>query len=334
MPIYVEDLLERIPPETESLVEQTRQRMANRIRDQVRKATGLSLSRLNASRMSKSHSQLDTIAVPIELKAGKPRTVADVAFDDRLWLLPLVGPHRNDLENLSRTLPVLKGLITTIAMAPRHDAFITAVQGDITQPVRDTTKYLLEILDQANPVKKILEVDDDVLGVYRYGLPRRPGETCWQGNIEIYWGMIGLIAGLLGVGVEALTCVVLAHELAHAYTHLGADIDGQRWDTSVFYECDHHLVEGLAQYYTWLACTTMENHVPGVFKAYESLLSKQPSAYHAHENWISKFTPEIMRMGLIEARRMKEKRLDGFNKILDSANSRLRNTVVAIESSH
>ena len=36
---------------------------------------------------------------------------------------------------------------------------------------------------------------------------------------------------IYGFDVEALTYVVLAHELAHAYTHLGRDIDGNAWDT-------------------------------------------------------------------------------------------------------
>ncbi len=327
MPISVDDLLKRIPDTTEKLVAQTRQRMISRIREHVRKATGLSLNRSSANHLAADNDHVDSIAVPIELKQGRPAVIEHITFDDRLWMLPLVAPHRNDLERISRALPVLNGLLQTISAAPHDDPFIAAIPGDVTQPIQDTTKYLLEILDHANPVQKILEVDNDVLGVYQYGRLSKSGQILWQSNIEIYWAMIGLVAGLLDVRVEALTCVVLAHELAHAYTHLGADIDGQRWDSSVFYKCDHALKEGLAQYYTWLACTAMETHVPGMFKAYESLLDKQPAAYHAHENWIKEYTPEIMRMGLIEARRMEEKRLEGFNEILESANGRLRSSV-------
>ena len=39
--------------------------------------------------------------------------------------------------------------------------------------------------------------------------------------------VIGLISGILGVSVEALTIVTLIHELSHAYSHLGYDIDGE-----------------------------------------------------------------------------------------------------------
>jgi hypothetical protein len=39
--------------------------------------------------------------------------------------------------------------------------------------------------------------------------------------------------------------VVLAHELAHAYTQLGADIDGRRWAAPSFAKAETALKEGL-----------------------------------------------------------------------------------------
>jgi hypothetical protein len=56
--------------------------------------------------------------------------------------------------------------------------------------------------------------------------------------------------GLLGCQVEDLTIVVLVHELAHAYTQNGADIEGRRWATISFAKAETALKEGLAQYYT------------------------------------------------------------------------------------
>ena len=44
--------------------------------------------------------------------------------------------------------------------------------------------------------------------------------------------------------------MVLTHELAHAYTQLGADIDGRRWAAASFAKAETELKEGLAQYYT------------------------------------------------------------------------------------
>jgi hypothetical protein len=62
--------------------------------------------------------------------------------------------------------------------------------------------------------------------------------------------VIGITARALGVSPDALTIVVLAHELAHAYAHLGRDIDNERWETEQFAKSDIDIVEGLAQFYT------------------------------------------------------------------------------------
>lgn len=67
-----------------------------------------------------------------------------------------------------------------------------------------------------------------------------------RGSIEVYWAVIGLVAALLDVRIEDLTTVVLTHELAHAYTHLGYDIDGANWPGQCFAKTESVLKEGLA----------------------------------------------------------------------------------------
>lgn len=57
-------------------------------------------------------------------------------------------------------------------------------------------------------------------------------------------------ARVLDVTVEGLTVAVFAHELVHAYTHLGNDHDVQQWETKAFADADNKIVEGLAQFYT------------------------------------------------------------------------------------
>ena len=60
----------------------------------------------------------------------------------------------------------------------------------------------------------------------------------------------------MGCKVEDLTMVVPVHELAHAYTQLGADIEGRRWAVNAFARADIELKEGLAQYYMRQILTT------------------------------------------------------------------------------
>jgi hypothetical protein len=65
--------------------------------------------------------------------------------------------------------------------------------------------------------KKVLdelkEIHEDILGVYRFA-------TRVGASIEIYWMANALVAGALGVRVEDLAVVTLAHELAHLCAEL------------------------------------------------------------------------------------------------------------------
>jgi hypothetical protein len=63
-------------------------------------------------------------------------------------------------------------------------------------------------------IDKIKEIEEDILGVYIFSGPRTP-------RIEIYWLAQALVAAMIGARIEDLTVVTLAHELAHAYTHVG-----------------------------------------------------------------------------------------------------------------
>jgi hypothetical protein len=132
---------------------------------------------------------------------------------------------------------------------------------------------------------------------------------------------------MLGASTEALTGVVLIHELAHGYTHMGADIDNDRWTSWHFADSDHALKEGLAQYYTHILCQRLDDRLPGLENAYEELLKRQPSAYHSHLPWLEDFKQEEVRLALIAIRRQgKAVRLQHFNDELIRARRSLRGT--------
>jgi hypothetical protein len=177
-------------------------------------------------------------------------------------------------------------------------------------------------LDEANPVKKLLAVDEDVLGAYWYS-PREWGREP-RSNIELYWGVIGLIAQMLGTPVDALTVVVLAHECAHAYTHLGTDIDGERWESGAFSEAEVALKEGLAQYYTYRVCKRLEETLPEAIRAYNKLLPEQPAAYQMHRDWLDHFTPEEVRLAVLELRRRDLGTLEKYAQALVRARQAIR----------
>jgi hypothetical protein len=85
--------------------------------------------------------------------------------------------------------------------------------------------------------------------------------------------------------VEALTIVAATHELAHAYSHLGRDIHGGRWDTEAFAKAKLNIAEGIAQFYTETICRKFHNRFPAAENAYRALLQYQSGPYRIHESW-------------------------------------------------
>jgi hypothetical protein len=114
--------------------------------------------------------------------------------------------------------------------------------------------------------------------------------------------VIGALARLIGVSVESLTVVVLCHELAHAFSHVGRDIDGKTWSSS-FASAHKYTKEGVAQYYTERVVHKLkEQGYPEMFTAYEALLGHQQGPYKCHTAWAS-YSPEVMREALLNVRR-------------------------------
>jgi hypothetical protein len=210
----------------------------------------------------------------------------------------------------------------------------------------------LAAIGEFDPVAFLFEINEDVLGRFEYnpeeGVSRYSNQKAhadqsptaapspedrqrwyehqYATEIFIYWGVIGLISKMLGVSVEGLTVVVLAHELGHAYTHLGFDRDGLRWTGAGFARSEHALKEGLAQFYASRVCTRLSQRMPGATIAYEALLPKQPPAYHTHVLWMQKDrnNTEAIAATLAHVRRRGAVGLKEFEAELVRTSKRLR----------
>ncbi|MBI3800826.1 MAG: hypothetical protein HY268_28095 [Deltaproteobacteria bacterium] len=210
-------------------------------------------------------------------------------------------------------------------------AAIASGQDQSLQHISELAEILLKEVQKFNLVEWVLEINEDVLGTYHYKKPpHKTGQLLFIAEeskekwINLYWGVIGLIAQLLDVAVEDLTTVVLTHELAYAYTHLGADIDGHRWTAHNFASTDNCLKEGLAQYYTELVCTRLLRQAPQSLDAYKRLLEHQPLDYQVHHRWLEEFKPEEVRFAMIETRRNGPGRHDAFEAALTHTYEKLR----------
>lgn len=173
-------------------------------------------------------------------------------------------------------------------------------------------------------VRHILAVDDDVLGHYEYSTEEAIAYyPNVRSQIRLYWGVVGLVAQALDVSIEGLTAKVLAHELAHAYTHLGFDRDGTRWMGNGFGLSDTRLKEALAQYYTCQVLMKLERRLPDGLVAYKKLLPKQPEAYRAHLPWLEHATLEAVGIALSAVRRRGRVSYEEFSHEIGVARRRL-----------
>ena len=172
----------------------------------------------------------------------------------------------------------------------------------------------------AGVARRILECRGDVLGAYFF----------WAGRIELHWIVIWLVAADLDVSIEELTRVVLLHELAHAYTHLGPDADEHDWPTEAFAECDDRIVEGLAQFYTEWVCrgphSKADSEPSGDLRAFLRLREQQSEPYwHYAERWQPEHPKqaEVIRQAMVLARSHRITEYSDFLDVLDAEAQKL-----------
>ena len=329
MAIAIEDLLNTVPADTEERVERTRDRIVHLVRESIRHETGLVLNRREGSEPRRKS---DTVSVPITLAAGVPEVLRGLEFDDAYWLAVKVSPFRSHLIQARDGLAGMRQLVEALVSDERGRQLISG-RDPYLPPTSELVAELLALIDRHDPVDRILAVNRDVLGCYVYTVHQQQlfdddvfdgDDGPFSGRIELYWGVIGLLAGMMGVSIESLTAGVLTHELAHAYTHLGADIDGKRWNSRAFDESEDALTEGLAQYYTHLVAKRLERVVRGTVTAYNTLLERQSDTYRTHMPWIEGFSQEEVRLAMLEVRRHGIRDCTQFDSALLDARKRLR----------
>lgn len=154
---------------------------------------------------------------------------------------------------------------------------LTDMREDRDLPVSDIKHHLFEILNREEErlLESIYRCPHDVLGRYH------PASH----SIELFWMPISLSALHHGVSILDLAIVVMIHEYAHVYTHIGFDIGGRQWDTVAFNNCGSEIIEGLAQFYTDLVCRQVKSEWPGVWQAYDDLVARQSKKYTNHRRW-------------------------------------------------
>lgn len=245
-------------------------------------------------------------SVPIRIMPGLPEALKKMGEEElpsgEKLGLETIGLWAQDIKSLELVTERLNPLVQKLHQIPewqqRADVYRHLLHG-----ASDLAKDLSDYVAKAQLLKRITEINEDILGVYMPISQMFPD----RGQIEIYWVVIGTVARLLGVDTEALAVVVMSHELAHAYTHVGLDSNRNRWEEG-FWNCDRGIVEGLAQYYTHMAAAALkdERGYDKIWIAYDALTKLQgknkATNYVNHIQWMDKVSPEAMRQALLDLR--------------------------------
>lgn len=277
-----------IEPSQYGIVEATMQRWSPQVRAFMRSETGMKLG--VAGKQSKVlitvnnyvHDDFDAVVRQLNLEN---------------WLLAEKRPHFMNLKMRTRWL------VEYFERNPGAKQQL-ALRVDEMRLPSDFLGLLDKILDklpswEVDMMLRLKEVNEDVLGTYT---PRTRA-------IALHWIPIALVARGIEVSIEDLTLVVLAHEVAHAYTHAGMDIGGSQWETDAFLATDRAVTEGLAQYYASVYLTThaQSEGVQGPLDAYRKLLEHQGPDYHTHLAWVGDVDrgavpSEAIRLAMLDAR--------------------------------
>jgi hypothetical protein len=275
-----------IPPDAQDRVERTVKQFNHIVREHIRTETGLRLADAQG-----------TGTIPIRVVSGFPAKLAELIdrHQDRvLWRLiigqPKLGGIVEGLNFLLPDWPEFEQWLDLPSIAKGGEPALTRA--------RDVANALQGLAVTKKVLEELKEIQEDILGVYRFA-------NRFGASIEIYWMANALVAGALGVRIEDLTVVTLAHELAHGYTHQGRDIDGLSWKDDGFAESALEVKEGLAQFYTAVVAEKLGPRAPAVHSAYVKLLELQTGPYLVHTKWLDgtpKQRGETVRFVLLQAR--------------------------------
>lgn len=296
-----------IPSDAADRVERAVKQWNQLAREHIRNETGLRLSEGEGRS-----------AIPVRVADGFPISLAELidSYQDPLvWVITLGQPR------FGGAVSGLGFLLEQWAALENWPKLPVEAKG--ARPALERSLEVAQILQNLaiadDARERIRKIDEDILGVYRFG----------RGSpvIELYWLPIAMMSAMLDVRIEDLALVVMVHELAHGYTHLGRDIDGMQWSQIGFANSAIAVVEGLAQFYTAVVTEKLSQRAPAAHDAYKKLLKMQSGPYLAHLEWIKSDrhrSGEAVRYALVARRQSGAVTTDAWASALAEARKTLR----------
>src|SRR5262249_52301208 len=141
--------------------------------------------------------------VPVEIAPGHPAVLDDIVFPDELERILLLARYRASLEQTVSGVEGLRPLNEELSRRPEPEKWVHVTASEL-QAVAAWAASLLRLLDAHDPLKTVLAIREDFLGVYQYEVGARFTDeyAVNRATIRLYWGVIGLVADWMGVAVE------------------------------------------------------------------------------------------------------------------------------------
>jgi len=163
-------------------------------------------------------------------------------------------------------------------------------------------KYNLDIL--INTLFKSSGRSADIWGTY----------TFKGSKIDIYYIPLILFSQIKNVPLEHAILSTLVHEMAHAYHHLGKDKDNVIWHNMS--STDLEIVEGMAEYFTWLFVETYKEQYPAMKTTYDTMFNCLGPQYTIFKKWVPEYSKETIKSALLSTRKKSITRYEDFEKLL------------------
>jgi len=285
-------IIQEFEKEYSDIFEVAKTKWNHSIREFHRDATGLKLSR--------------------GLGQGKGMNISIRFLPDKdNEFIKLIDQHFPDLDFTEYTK--IKALDQSLAEAGIY--FDKNSRTDIYSPMKEFCTSYLKIYNLKELHAMLFSEmghSKDVFGSYFFK----------DSRVELYYIPLIIFSQLHQVPLESLIVVVLAHELAHAYHHIGLDTDGFSWNSMDTTELE--IVEGLAQYYTALFAEEQELIYPNIKSTYLKLQEFQSGPYCVHKAWLSHAKKEHVKHAFNVTRRNGIKTYQVFGQILKDAKNQLK----------
>lgn len=190
--------------------------------------------------------------------------------------------------------------------------FFLEKHGDIAQSYIQLTNFLdqyfkkYDLNELLNTLFKNSGKSADIWGTYFYR----------DNRIEIYYIPLILFCQIYNLPIEHAILSVLVHEMAHAYHHLGKDKDNISWPTMI--STDPKIVEGMAEYFTWLFVETYKGNHSRMEETYNCMFDCLGEEYTIFKSWTPTYSREAIKSALIGTRKKSVKQYKDFIFLIEN----------------